>query len=155
MRVRPAYPDDAERLRAAVARSRGESVLADADLPPLPASPASVREAAGEADCSFVVEENGQPVGIAIAHPDEDGREAELLALWVHPERCGRGVADRLLTRVATALTERGIARVRVTVESDIPGVAAFYHDHGFSERDSEARSEGLSVLVAEVSSLR
>ncbi len=156
MRVRPARPGDPETLRAAVSRSREAAVFDDVDVPLLDVSPAGVREAAGEADCSFVVEEDDRPVGVAVAHPDRDGTEAELLVLWVHPEHAGREVADRLLSRIADALARRGIDRLRTTVDPDRPEEAEFYRAHGFEFRGSRTDSVGNErVLVVDVSRVR
>lgn len=156
MRVRPARPGDPETLRAAVSRSREAAVFDDVDVPLLDVSAAGVREAAGQADCSFVVEEDDRPVGVAVAHPDRDGLEAELLALWVHPEYPGQEIVDRLLSRVADALSREGVSRLRTTVDPDRPSEREFYHARGFERRDpSAAPDEADQVLVADLSRLR
>ncbi len=128
----------------------------DVDASLLDVSAAGVCEAVGEADCSFVVEEDGRPVGVAIAHPDRSGLEAELLALWVHPEYAGREVAARLLSRVAAALADQGVSRLRTTVDADRPETVEFYRSHGFSADGSLERFDGGErVLIANVSTLR
>ncbi len=154
MRVRPARPGDAEALRAAVSRAREASVFDDIGAPLLDVSAAGVREAATEADCCYLAEIDDAPVGLAIAHPDRDDAEAELLALWIHPEHVGNGIEDRLLSRVATSLSEQGIDRLRATVDRDRPSAREFYRSHGFTGRETDSgQLTARSVLVADVDS--
>lgn len=154
MRVRPARPGDAEALRAAVSRARETTVFDDIGAPILDVSAAGVREAAASADCCFLVESDGEPVGLALAHPDEDGTEAELLALWVHPEHGDEDIERRLLRQVATSLAEQGVERLRATVGTDEPSAREFYRSHGFSHREErEGRNGREHVVVAAVDS--
>ena len=156
MRVRPARPGDAEALRAAVSRARETTVFDDIGAPVLDVSAAGVREAASEADCCFLVEDDGKPVGIAVAHPDVDGKEAELLALWVHPEYTGEGIEDRLLRRVAESLAEQGVRQIRANLGADQPSAREFYRSQGFSHRaTAEGRGGQELVVVAPVESFR
>ncbi|OTF00682.1 N-acetyltransferase [Halorubrum sp. SD612] len=152
MDVRAARPDDAEDLRTAVSRAREETVFDDIGAPLLDVSAAGVREAAAEAEWSFLMEhaEEG-PVGLAIAHPDPDETEAELLALWVHPSRAGEGVADELLARVGNALADRGVGTLRATVPADRPSAEEFFTAQGFAHRGTRRSPAGdESVVVAE-----
>ncbi|MES3162059.1 MAG: GNAT family N-acetyltransferase [Halorubrum sp.] len=152
MRVRPARPDDAETLRAAVSRARETTVLDDISETLFDVSAAGVREAAAGAECRFLVEVDGAPVGVALAHPDADGAEAELLALWVHPEHAGDGIVEKLLARVASSLADRGVETLRTTVPADQPSVREFYRSHGFGRRCVRRGPDGdEAVVVAEV----
>lgn len=148
MRVRPARPGDAEALRAAVSRARETTVFDDIGAPLLDVSAAGVREAASEADCCYLVEDDDAPIGLAIAHPDDDGTEAELLALWVHPEYVGDGIENRLLERVASSLSERDVERLRATIERDQPSSREFYRAHGFSHREVVTNRGGSELVV-------
>ncbi|WP_424014607.1 GNAT family N-acetyltransferase [Halorubrum xinjiangense] len=152
MYVRAARPDDAEALRTAVSRAREETVFDDIGAPLLDVSAAGVREAAAEAEWSFLMEHDEEgPVGLAIAHPDPDGTEAELLALWVHPNRAGEGVADELLARVGDALADRDIEVLRATVPPDRPSAEEFFSAHGFAPRGTRRGPAGdESVVVAD-----
>jgi len=152
MYVRAAQPDDAEALRTAVSRAREDTVFDDIGAPLLDVSAAGVREAAAEAEWSFLMEHDEEgPVGLAIAHPDSDGTEAELLALWVHPNRAGEGVADELLARVGDALTSHGVDTLRATVPSDRPSAEEFFSAHGFAHRGTRRSPAGdESVVVAD-----
>ncbi len=155
MHVRAAQPDDAEALQTAVSRARETTVFDDIGSPLLDVSAAGVREAAAEAECSFLMEDEDGPVGVAVAHPDAHGTEAELLALWVHPSHAGEGVADELLSRVATSVTDRGIDTVRAAVPTDSPGAQEFFHAHGFSPRGTRRGYAGdESIVVADVAAL-
>ncbi|VTT87642.1 hypothetical protein DM2_976 [Halorubrum sp. DM2] len=152
MYVRAARPDDAEALRTVVSRAREETVFDDIGAPLLDVSAAGVREAAAEAEWSFLMETDEEgPVGLAIAHPDPDGAEAELLALWVHPNRAGEGVAEELLARVGDALAGRGVDTLRATVPSDRPSAEEFFSAHGFTRRGTCRSPAGdESVVIAD-----
>jgi len=155
MHVRAAQPDDAEALRTAVSRGRETTVFDDISAPLLDVSAAGVREAAAEAEWSFLMENKDGPVGVAIAHPDADGSEAELLALWVHPSHAGEGVAGDLLSRVATSVSDRGVDTLRATVPADNPGPQEFFHAHGFSPRGTRRGHVGdESIVAADVATL-
>ncbi len=156
MDLRAAQPDDAEVLRTAVSRAREDTVFDDIGAPLLDVSAAGVREAAAGAEWSFLMEAEDGPVGVAIAHPDSDGSEAELLALWVHPSHAGEGVAGELLARVASSVIERGVETLRASVPANAPGATEFFHAHGFTPRGTRRGPAGdESILVADVSALR
>ncbi|MFC5279766.1 GNAT family N-acetyltransferase [Halorubrum rubrum] len=152
MRVRPARPGDAETLRTTVSRAREATVFDDIGAPLLDVSAAGVREAAVGAECCFLMEDDDDPIGVAIAHPDDEGPEAELLALWVHPEHVGEGVTEELLSRVASALSERGVETLRASVPDDRPSVHEFYRAHGFDRRAVRRGPAGdEAIVVAEI----
>ena len=169
MHVRAARPDDAEALRTAVSRAREATVFDDIGAPLLDVSAAGVREAAAEAEWSFLMEGEDGPVGVAIAHPDaddpadgsgdattEDAREAELLALWVHPNHAGEGVASELLARVASSVADHGVDTLRATVPADSPGATEYFSAHGFVHRSTRRGPAGdESIVVADVDALR
>jgi len=178
MHVRAARPDDAEALRTAVSRAREATVFDDIGAPLLDVSAAGVREAAAEAEWSFLMEDEEGPVGVAIAHPDgeestaesanaekstdrhgdasEGDREAELLALWVHPNHAGEGVASELLSRVASSVIDRGVGTLRASVPADSPGATEFFSAHGFVHRGTRRGPAGdESIVVADVDALR
>ncbi|WP_123621322.1 GNAT family N-acetyltransferase [Halorubrum sp. CSM-61] len=178
MHVRAARPDDAEALRTAVSRAREATVFDDIGAPLLDVSAAGVREAAAEAEWSFLMEGDDGPVGVAIAHPDAEGstdepgeeevaidgcdgadegdREAELLALWVHPNHAGEGVAAELLARVASSVAEHDVNTLRASVPSDSPGATEFFSAHGFAHRGTRRGPAGdESIVVADVNALR
>lgn len=149
MELRAARPTDAEALRTAVSRAREDTVFDDIGAPLLDVSAAGVREAAAEAEWSFLIEAESRPVGLAIAHPDADGREAELLALWVHPSRVGEGVAAELLARVGRALTDAGVETLRASVPSGRPSAEEFFTAHGFAPRGTRRSPAGDETVVA------
>lgn len=156
MRVRPARPADAETLRTAVSRARETNVFDDIAGPLFDVSAAGVREATAGAECRFLMEDDDRPVGVALAHPDEDATEAELLALWVHPTHAGEGVTEELLSRVASSLADRGIRTLRTAVPADRPAVREFYRSHRFARRETRRGPEGdEAVFVADVDDLR
>ena len=128
----------------------------DIGAPLLDVSAAGVREAAVGAECCFLMENDDDPVGVVIAHPDESGSEAELLALWVHPERAGEGISDELLSRAAAELADYGVDTLRASVPSDRPSAREFYRAHGFSRRAMRRGPAGDEAVVAvDVDALR
>ncbi|GAB3694074.1 GNAT family N-acetyltransferase [Halorubrum pallidum] len=149
MHVRAARPDDAEALRTAVSRAREATVFDDIGAPLLDVSAAGVREAAAEAEWSFLMEGDDGPVGVAIAHPDVQGSEAELLALWVHPNHAGEGVAPELLSRVASSVGDRDVDTLRASVPADSPGAQEFFSAHGFEPCDTRRGPAGDETIVA------
>lgn len=159
MRVRPARPGDAEALRTAVSRA-SETRVFEAETDPLVAdfSVAGVREAAASADCCYLAERDGKPVGIALAHPDPDGVEAELLALWVHPDYCGDGVEERLLERIAADLEKQGVRQLRATVDAGDETGEEYYLSQGFTTRGTRlgdgCHTDRETVVVATIESL-
>jgi len=156
MHVRAARPDDAEALRTAVSRAREATVFDDIGSPLLDVSAAGVREAAAEAEWSFLMEGDDGPVGVAIAHPDAEGSEAELLALWVHPTHAGEGVAADLLSRVASAVIDRGVETLRASVPAGSPGAQEFFAAHGFEPSGTRRSHIGdEAVVTADVNRLR
>lgn len=121
----------------------------DIGAPLLDVSAAGVREAAVGAECCFLMENGDDPIGVAIAHPDETGSEAELLALWVHPEHVGEGVTEDLLSRIAEELADHGLDTLRASVPDDRPSAREFYRAHGFSRRAMRRGPAGDEAVVA------
>ena len=148
MRVRPARPADAETLRTAVSRAREATVFDDIASPLFDVSAAGIREATAGAECRFLMEDDDGPIGVAIAHPDEDESEAELLALWVHPEHAGEGITEELLGRVASSLADRGTQTLRTGVLADRSAAREFYRSHGFTLRERRRGPEGEEAIL-------
>lgn len=121
----------------------------DIGAPLLDVSAAGVREATVGAECCFLMEDDDGPIGVAIAHPDETGSEAELLALWVHPEHVGEGVTEDLLSHTADALAGHGVDTLRTSVPDDRPSAREFYRAHGFSRRAVRRGPAGDETVVA------
>jgi GNAT superfamily N-acetyltransferase len=143
VRIRPAEPQDADRLREIFAAAKG-SWGYDAAL---------VQEAAADLDVSadalrtrevFVAEVAGRPVGFASLIP---GPDAWLLAdLWVDPAWMGRGIGRLLFTHAASRAREAGASRLEW--ESD-PNAVGFYEKMGGSYlRDSGPTIWGRVVPV-------
>ena len=128
----------------------------DTGAPILDISAATVREAAAAADCCYLVEEEGRPVGLALAHPDPDGEEAELLALWVHPEFLGEGIATHGPPRAAGRRGPRGAARGGAPAAADAASAREFFAAKGFGHRETSDDRDGHEVvMVASLDDLR
>jgi GNAT superfamily N-acetyltransferase len=125
VRIRPAEPQDADRLREIFTAAKG-SWGYDAGL---------VREAAAALDLSpeallarevYVAEVDGQAVGFVSLVP---GSEAWLLDdLWVDPAWMGRGIGRLLFTHASDRAREAGAHRLEW--ESD-PNAVGFYEKMG------------------------
>jgi GNAT superfamily N-acetyltransferase len=99
-----------------------------------------VRELGGEHDWTRVADEPGRGVvGFvsfsaardAIGGPELPG-VANLDALFVHPDRWGRGIGGRLLEAAMVAMRERGFRRGRLYTPQGAPA-ERFYAAHGWT----------------------
>lgn len=91
----------------------------------------------------FLVEEDGQVVGIAIAGPSKDDdapTDVELYAIYVRQERYGSGLADDLLQAAL------GDGPASLWVYRDNARASAFYVHHNFIP-DGEERADSVGIL--------
>ena len=86
----------------------------------------------------FLAEENGEVLGVATVG------DADLYALYVHPDRWGSGVAQALIERAEAALAET-CDEARLTVLSTNARARRFYERNGwqFAERLTELHFGG------------
>ncbi len=75
-------------------------------------------------------------VGYASGADAEERAEAELVNIYVDPERWGEGVGSHLFEDLRTRLRERGYERVRATVLAENDAGLPFYRRHGFERID-------------------
>ncbi len=98
---------------------------------------AEMRAAAahGRAFVALLAERDGEPVGFAVAfvlpHPD-GGSQAELSALHVLPDHHGSGVAQRLMTAVASGLEAWRVDVAHLLVLDGNERAQAFYRRTGW-----------------------
>ena len=82
-----------------------------------------------------VAEIDGRIVGFAAAGRARSGGppgySGEVYALYVHPQRQGRGIGRALLKAVAAALAERGLPSIVIWTLFDNPRSRAFYEGRG------------------------
>lgn len=146
--VRPALPDDADAFAACHLACWREAygTLWDADrFEEMDVARLAARRRkeieAGDAD-HYLVEADGEVIGIAIAGPtrDEDPQaDRELYAIYVREAHQGTGLADALL---AAAL---GDSPASLWTYRDNPRAAAFYVHHDFIPNGAERTdSEGI-----------
>ncbi|MFC4447862.1 GNAT family N-acetyltransferase [Halorussus aquaticus] len=134
--IRPALPDDRERLREVQTHlaEPNPALLAYAvDGPPL-----TLVSAAPDDD----------PVGYLVAfHDEEAGYVAEIA---VEPSHRREGRARRLLATAFERLRDAGCARVRLTVHPENDAAKALYTSMGFEEvgREADYYDDGSEAIT-------
>lgn len=100
-----------------------------------------------------VAEEEGAVLGFVLAGLPRDvvpGFDAELLAIYVHPTRQGRGWGRLLLRAAAADLAAAGHRSFFLWTLRDLPPTRAFYESNG-GRVASERTADVVGVPVAEV----
>ena len=98
---------------------------------------------------------HGEAIGysvLAIAEPTDPDVVAairirptiELSRMYVHPERHGTGLADRLMTATLEAARVTGAAGVWLGVSVENDRANAFYARHGFAEVGTSGSTSGI-----------
>ncbi len=150
IRIREAEPSDAEAIARIHVRSwqaayRGQ--LSDAYLDSLSVEDRlelhrRMLEDPGERR-SWVAEEGGQVVGFAVTGPsqdaDADHRTGELYAVYLDPDRFGRGIGKRLCDHALADLRERGFRVATLWVLATNERARRFYEREGW-------RADGLTT---------
>ncbi|WP_336002260.1 GNAT family N-acetyltransferase [Halorientalis halophila] len=119
--IRPAAESDLPHLRAIQRVSLAEPW--DGLLEPAVVGPPVVLVVTDHA--------TSEPVGYAVAIPDDDG--AYLAEIAVAPDHRGEGNGSRLLEALCDRLAVEGFETVRLTVREGDERARSFYADHGFS----------------------
>ena len=148
MNVRRATADDRDAIRILYSEFFEIS-------PPPPYSERTLDEELREVDVTLesgiaaVAEEDGEPVGFALARRKR-GTEGYVSDLFVRPDARRRGVARRLMSLVVEALREEGATHVSLFVDADNPDARAVYRRWGFQERVSQlvAEAEALATRL-------
>lgn len=147
--VRPATPDDAEAFAAchlACWREAYAELWGPERFDGLDATKMAVRrrkEIEGGVADHYLVEVDGEVVGIAIAGPSRDEKpptERELYAIYVRAAHQGTGLADDLLT------ASLGTGPASLWVYRDNPRASAFYVHHDFIP-DGNERTDSVGIL--------
>ena len=130
--VRPACPDDAERV-AALLGELGYPGTADAARAKLEAL------ASADADEVYVAESAGRVVGVVHLHVAElfqrAARSGRVMALVVDEQFRGSGVGRALMETAEARACELGCCQVEATSSFSREGAHAFYRRLGYSER--------------------
>lgn len=147
--VRPALPEDADAFAAchlACWREAYEELWGTERFDEFDAAKMGIRRRkeieAGVAD-HFLVDLDGEVIGIAIAGPARDEgapAERELYAIYVRDAHQGTGLADDLLQAAL------GDAPALLWVYRDNPRASAFYVHHDFIP-DGEERADSVGIL--------
>ncbi|MEU7057781.1 GNAT family N-acetyltransferase [Streptomyces sp. NPDC046197] len=104
---------------------------------------------------NLIAELDGEITGWACHGPYRDGAirtaDAELYALYVHPERWGRGVGRALLTEAVRRCADAGHARMALWVLEENTRARRFYERAGFAADGAAESFEVDGVPVPEV----
>ncbi|MFD7401779.1 GNAT family N-acetyltransferase [Streptomyces sp. NPDC059866] len=108
---------------------------------------------------NLVAELNGEVLGWACHGPYRDGEvrtaDAELYAIYVHPERYGAGLGQALLTESVRQCTAAGHARMLLWVLKENALARRFYERAGFRTDGAEEPFEVAGTEVPEVRYVR
>jgi GNAT superfamily N-acetyltransferase len=129
--IRPATPTDLPLVR-------GLWQAFDTEIPDAPWRDddsandlAEIEQAIGK-DVVLLAEENGVPVGLAVA-AKKGARLGFLQILYVRPDARQHGVAAELVRETASRLREQGAEVLELEVLASNPGARAVYESWGFS----------------------
>lgn len=78
----------------------------------------------------FTAQINGRPVGYIGCHFAAD--EGDITNVAVHPDFRRRGIAGRLIDRLAETARDEGIARIHLEVRASNRAAASLYESRGF-----------------------
>ncbi|MFC4469892.1 GNAT family N-acetyltransferase [Streptomyces xiangluensis] len=112
-------------------------------------------EQAGEGVVNLVAEGNGEVVGWACHGPYRDSelpaQDAELYAIYVHPDRLSQGVGHALLRESKARCTDAGHDRMLLWVLKENARARRFYERAGFTPDGTEEPWEVEGASVPEV----
>ena len=86
-------------------------------------------------------DEDGEVVGFASGGPTDEVGVGALTSIYVHPDRWGEGIGERLLDAVERHLDEQGSVRIRAFAMADNEVGNDFYRSQGF-ERVEEREAD-------------
>lgn len=127
----------AVRLRALADAPRAYgSTLADSEKLPAEAwEERATRDAKAESNVMYVAVEDGRWYGLAGGYfPPEAEGTAELISVWVDPERRGTGVGAGLIESVIEWARGRGAARIQLWVTKENRYARRLYERAGFAD---------------------
>jgi O-acetyl-ADP-ribose deacetylase (regulator of RNase III)/GNAT superfamily N-acetyltransferase len=98
----------------------------------------------------FLWEEDGEPLGLVAALPDDGGDATRmwLMSMWVHPGSRGKGVVDALVETVVAHARSEGAREVRLEVGRHNGRARRAYERCGFTATGRETPREGGIVEV-------
>ena len=138
--IRRIAPDDGARLRGvrlAALRDAPESfwqtVAAESARPPEDWTARALRNSAGDAHATFLLETGGDPIGMVEVHQPSLAPEfRELAGMWVGPAVRGTGAADALLDTAVNWARTAGAIGIRLWVIPTNTAAVRLYTRHGF-----------------------
>jgi ribosomal protein S18 acetylase RimI-like enzyme len=133
---------EAERLREIRLRALldspdafGSTHARELQFPPATWTERAARSGRGDEDVTFVAEDSGRWVGMAVGHVEpEDPSRAGLYGLWVEPAARGSGVGLALTDALADWAHSRRAEWLLLLVIESNAGAIRLYHRAGFTE---------------------
>jgi ribosomal protein S18 acetylase RimI-like enzyme len=108
---------------------------------------------------NLVAERDGEVVGWACHGPYRDGEvrteDAELYAVYVHPDRVGEGVGQALLRESTDRCAAAGYGRMLLWVLKENASARRFYERSGFAPDGAEEPFDADGAAVPEVRYVR
>ncbi len=146
-------PDGGARVRQAFrTRPWQKTIVAVAARPESPAKPGTPSDAAtGIVGYAFFGPEQdvlGAPWPHPLSTAGEQGRVAELYALYVHPAWWSTGTGRELMGRVLASVSAAGYRSVSLWVLRDNSRARRFYERAGFAPDDASHTLEGLGGVT-------
>jgi ribosomal protein S18 acetylase RimI-like enzyme len=82
----------------------------------------------------FLADQDGAPVAMVAGFDGDTRQERQLVALWVHPDLRGRGIASSLVSHVEEWAREEGARSLVLWVADGNDPALRVYRRHGFTE---------------------
>jgi ribosomal protein S18 acetylase RimI-like enzyme len=103
----------------------------------------------------FVVEVDGQAVGLAAGGDSTDPGAAVLTSLWVNPAARGQGIGDRLIETVADWSKSSGYQRLVLWVAEGNGHAERLYERNGFTRTGEVIRDPRPEFEMSKALSLQ
>jgi GNAT superfamily N-acetyltransferase len=97
---------------------------------------------------TFLAFLQGDPVGMAAVIEGRSTEEPELIAMWVHPDHRGGGLASALIAAVSSWACSRGAIRLTLWVTRSNESAAALYRRTGFARTGASKPLPSSPALI-------
>jgi ribosomal protein S18 acetylase RimI-like enzyme len=88
-------------------------------------------------DVLILVAQDEEVVGFLVVNYNKGLKKALIENIYIHPDKRGQGIGDKLLTTVRTLLIEMGCEYTATLVPPDAQGAIELYQRNGFSQGET------------------